>query len=97
MTSGLLISRITKNNLYKKYLIDRNNNNLTAYKTYRNLFNSTLRHSKKIYFEQNLEQAKHDPKRTWDLLREATNMKTTKSCIESISVVETAHQRIVSL
>jgi hypothetical protein len=60
--------------------------NTLTYKTYRNLYNSVLRCSKKLYFENNLKANAKNPKRTWDLLKEAIKTKSSNSKIDSITV-----------
>jgi hypothetical protein len=55
MTTGLLQSRKTKLELRKKSLNDPSPENLTNYKNFRNLYNKTLRESKKLYFEQKIQ------------------------------------------
>jgi hypothetical protein len=52
MTRGLLISRIQKNLLYNRL--------------YRNIYNSLLRKSKKMYFESNLKKYKTKPKKNME-------------------------------
>jgi hypothetical protein len=72
MTPGLLQSRKTKLNLRKISLNDPSVTNLENYKNFRNLYNTTLRGSKKVYFEQKIQQNKKNLKKTWDTLKEAT-------------------------
>ena len=71
MTRGLLTSRITKLNLLKKSINEPTNVNVNAYKNFRNIYNKTLRASRKLYFDVNFQHAKKNPKKTWDLIREA--------------------------
>ena len=54
MTRGLLISRLTKNNLLKANVLQRTPESAMAYKNYRNIYNKVLRASKKLYFKDNL-------------------------------------------
>ncbi len=62
-TPGLLISRITKNKLHKNSIKDPTPLNITKYKNYRNIFNSTLRKSKKLYYETNFLKYKKKQKK----------------------------------
>jgi len=55
MTEGLLISRLTKIKLCKAAAATRSLESANSYKAYRNLYNSVLRLSKKMYFEKNFE------------------------------------------
>ena len=53
MTSGLIISSLNKNNLYKKYLNNPNIFNKTTYLKYKNIFTSIIRAAqKKFYLDQ---------------------------------------------
>ena len=83
MTKGLLISRMTKNNLYKSAVKLRTNEAWIKFKSYRNIYNSVLRNSKKIYFSSNLEKNQKNPKKTWDLLKEAANISKSHEKIEN--------------
>ena len=65
--------------LYSEYISNRSPENLIKYKTYRNLYNSTLRKSKKSYFESKLHENQKDPKATWKFLNEAINRLSSKS------------------
>ncbi len=84
MTAGLLISRITKNMLHKTALCYPLPVNVEKYKTYRNLYNTVLRKSKTKYFDLN-ENVKN-PKKTWEILKEATVGAKSNSKIEKITV-----------
>ena len=84
MTNGLIISRAKKLELYKKFLKERNIEASNKYKKYRNLFNTLVRQAKKSYFNENFDKCKKDPKKTWDLLKEAANLKKPNSNIEKL-------------
>jgi hypothetical protein len=86
MTPGLLTSRNKKNTLHRVSLNNPTVLNLTNYKTYRNLYNKILRASKKLYFTSNLKQNIKNPKKTWDLLKEALNKSNCKSRIDTLKV-----------
>jgi len=45
-----------------------------------------LRLSKKMYFEKNFELHKNNPKKTWDLLKEAANLTKSNDTVEQIIV-----------
>jgi ABC-type long-subunit fatty acid transport system fused permease/ATPase subunit len=72
MTTGLLISRRTKNLLHKTSLVNPSPVNIAKFRNYRNLYNTLIRKSKAKYFEENLNANVKNPKKTWELLREAT-------------------------
>ena len=71
MTLGLLVSRSTKNELYKKSLVDHQNFH-EKYKMYRNLYHKVIRASKQLYLDSNFNKYQKCPKKTWDLLKETT-------------------------
>ena len=84
MPNELLISGQTKIKLHKTAIADPKPDNVSLYKRYRNLYNKISRASKKLYFSNSLYQAKKNPKKTWDLLREAMNSKTQPQKISKI-------------
>jgi len=86
VTSGILTSRKQKNLLHKKMIADPSDLNTNNYKTYRNVFNRVVRASKKLYFEQSLEKAKKNPKKTWEILKEATGCSNQNQEIQDIVV-----------
>jgi hypothetical protein len=79
MTNGLLISRKNKIKLQKNVALHKLPNDIIKFNKYRNIYNTLIRASKKLYFEQNLFINKRNPKKTWELLKEATNLTTGKS------------------
>ena len=84
MTNGLLTSRLTKIKLHKNSIALPSPDNVNLYKSYRNIFNKVARASKKLYFTSSLGKARNDPKKTWDILREAMNTKSTSAKITKI-------------
>jgi hypothetical protein len=86
MTTGLLISRQTKAKLHKIAVTNRLPEDILKFKQYRNVFNSLIRTSKKLYFEQNLCKNKGNSRKTWELLKEATNLTKSNNKIEKIKV-----------
>ena len=51
MTKGLLVSRANKLKLHKKSITEPTETNLSAYRSFRNLYTKILRASKKLYFD----------------------------------------------
>jgi hypothetical protein len=86
MTSGLLVSRKNKLKLHKTALCDPLPVNVAKYKSYRNIFNSLVRKSKSLYFEDSLNQNVGNPKKTWEILKEATVGTKTSSKIDKIVI-----------
>jgi Reverse transcriptase (RNA-dependent DNA polymerase) len=70
-TSGLLVSRRNKMLLSKRVAKVPNIENKSLYKRYRNMYNTIIRASKKLYFENALEKHQSNLKVTWDILRKA--------------------------
>jgi hypothetical protein len=58
MTGGLLVSRRTKLTFQKKSLAVPTDANISAFKSYRNIYNIVLHASKKMYFDSNLKNPK---------------------------------------
>jgi len=84
MTPELLEMRATKINLHKKALKSKAAHDSDIYKLYRNNYNTALRHSKQKYYAENLQKNIKNPKRTWDLLKEAANLNKANSKVDSI-------------
>ena len=63
ITKGIAKSSKTKQKLYKKYLKSRTNETETAYKLYKNLFESIKRRSEQNYYSEKLLRFKNDPKK----------------------------------
>ena len=58
-----------------------------TYKNYRNLYNKVIKTSKKLYFQNELIRHQSNLKKTWQLLRKATNSKVKKdNSITNITV-----------
>jgi hypothetical protein len=86
MTKGLLISRNRKNLLFKKKISSPTVENINNYRIYRNIYNSVLRRSKKLYFETALAKFKSKPKKIWEIINQATGSSNPKSKITEILV-----------
>ena len=84
LTKALLNSIKKKNVLYKRFL-----NNPTAqteflYKCYKNKLNHSLRVAKRLYYGNKIEETKSNIKRTWRLLNEILNKKSSKQNLPSV-------------
>jgi hypothetical protein len=86
MTNGLLISRTKKNELYKIYINSKSNNDKVQYTNYRNLYNTLIKTSKKLYYEDSLQKIKKDSKKTWDILKDAAGLKKRNNDIGNLTV-----------
>jgi len=89
MTEGLLTSRKNKNTLHKKMISDPTVANINAYKTYRNVYNKILRAGKKLFYEKSLNEAKRNPKKTWEILNDITGNKKVHNDIDEIKIGNT--------
>ena len=85
MTTGLLISRTNKQRLHKIALTDNVPFNWQQYRTYRNIFNKTVKQSKKLHYLSSIDKNVKNPKKTWDILRELTTGNKTQQSIDKIS------------
>ena len=78
-TSGMTVSRGEKNRLSSVAAMCPSLDNITKYRTYRNLYNKITRAAKKIYFEEELKNNKSNLKKTWNIIRQAIKLKSKKS------------------
>jgi len=86
MTRGLLVSRLNKIKLGNLSLSSPSIENTSKYKLYRNLYNSTLRLSKKNFFNSELKANQTNLKNTWNLLNLALNKKPKSNLINSLKI-----------
>ena len=70
ITKGIAKSFKKKQKLYKKYLKNCKPQNLATYKTYKNLFETTKRKSKKNYYSEKILSVKVDAKKIWKTMRD---------------------------
>jgi len=75
MTPGLLCSRKTKNILMKASIIEPSAANVSAFKTFRNLYNKLIRIRKINYYHEQIELNKSNLKKTWNIIYEVLNKK----------------------
>ena len=88
MTRGLLISRITKIKLLKQSVKNPNIVSSEAYRKYRNIFNSVLRASKKLYYKDQLKNNSKNPRKIWDLINPlTTKMKSAPIFVKLLQLV----------
>ena len=83
---GLLISRTNKLKLHKVALTDNVPYNWQQYRTYRNIFNKTVKLSKKLHYQTYIERNSKNPKKTWDILRELTSGRKEQTPINKLKV-----------
>ncbi len=78
MTAGLLISKTHKYDLHKKSIIEPQLY-LERYRNYRNLYNTLVRLSKKLYYDSKFVQYSNNPKKIWSLLNDLTGNKKSST------------------
>jgi len=86
MTAGLLVSRITKNKLFKAKLLDNSAANLQKYKDFKSVYSKTLRAAKKLYYQQKFEANVKNPKKTWETLNEVMGKEKRSANVEKINI-----------
>ena len=91
LTKGLLISRNKKNLLHKTYIKTPNQLNEMNYKTYRNLYNTLIRKSKKLHLSDKLFRNRKNPKKTWEIFNEAISKKKPNTKISEIESGNVTH------
>ena len=73
MTPGLLVSSRIKDKMYSKYLKCKNvylkGIKFIEYKEYRNIYNSLIRKTKKLYYLSKFDEANGDIKKTWEVIK----------------------------
>jgi hypothetical protein len=85
MTPGLLVSRNNKIKLHA-LSISKPTLFLQKYKQYRNIYNSLLRASKKLYYDYQFKKFSKNPKRTWELINELSNGGKKQTPISKLDV-----------
>ena len=98
MTRGLLISRLQKIKLGNVSLKTPSPENINQYKCYRNIYNSTVRLSKKNFFSSELKANQTNLKNTWNLLNLALNKKTKTNLVNSLNLngVDTTNSNLMA-
>jgi len=79
MTVGLLTSRRNKMALCTNSIKNPTLYNISAFKTYRNLYNKLVKTAKKLHYNSELLKNQKNLKQTWKILKEATNSNKNKS------------------
>ena len=71
ITARIKKSSKWKQQLYTKFLKNRNQKNETEYKNYKKLFESIKRHSKKLHFSKLIIKYENNIKKAWQIIKEA--------------------------
>ncbi len=78
-TKGLLVSRKNKNQLKMNFIECPTDANNSAYKKYLTIYNKVVREAKKMFYRTQLQKNQSNLKKTWALIRDATNLKPSKN------------------
>jgi exonuclease III len=70
MTKGLLISRLSKLKLEKAHATSPSTEKWDSFKLFRNIYNKTIKASKKLYYCKLLEANANNLRKTWAILNE---------------------------
>ena len=79
ITKGIAKSPKKKQRLHEKLLKNRTPKNEKTYKTYKNLFETIKRRSKKTFYSEKLQKFKDDAKKAWSVMKEILGKTTRKS------------------
>ena len=82
MTTGLMISFLTSNKLYRKCISKHKTHPAhIRYAKYRNMYNKLKQIAKTTYYGNQLNTLKNDSKKTWNLHKNVTEKNNYKSGI----------------
>ena len=79
LTTGILKSIKTKSRLYKLFLRKPSHERESNYKSFRNKLSCLVHVARKNYYDNKLDKARSNLKRTWKILNELNNRHVTKS------------------
>ena len=71
ITNGIEKSSKRKQRLYEKFLKNQNEKNKVEYKTYKKLFESVKKRSKKLHFSNLILKYEHNIKKNWEVIKES--------------------------
>lgn len=85
ISAGLLVSIKTRDRLKKECTINHNNILLiNKYKAYRNILTKVIKKAKYSYYRKLAQQNLKDPKKIWNIIKEATNEQRSRSEINNL-------------
>lgn len=76
----------TKNKLYKKYHRIPTLHNEIAYKTYKNNLKHLIQVSRKLYYNNALDEHKNNLKQTWQILKEVVGLPNKSACSKTFLI-----------
>ena len=71
ITKGIKKSSKRKQRTYSKFLNERNQKTKKEYQDYKNLFESSMKRSKKLYFSKVILNYKNNIKKNWQVIKKA--------------------------
>lgn len=74
MSHGLLKSRKTKLKLARRLKSNPSNANKAYFRRYRNVYITTVKKAKKLYYRHKITSARKNSKKIWDTLKQALNL-----------------------
>jgi len=86
MTTGLLVSRRTKDNLHLLAMSDPSPLNIDKYKTYKSIYQRTIRAAKKLHISNTITANAKNPKKTWQVLNEILGKDSKSDTVSQINV-----------
>lgn len=99
MSTGLLNSSIHKSKLMMKKIRNPTEHHIQAYKTFNSIYNKTIRAAKQTYYKNILNNHKTDTKRTWKILNESIQKRSTKPNLSNkflINGTDTENSQIIA-
>ena len=86
MTFGLLTSRETKENLHQKFVRTRNQNDLTTYKRYKQIYEKLIRLSKSMFWTDFFQENLSNIKKIWNKANSALNRGKKDQCFPAFFI-----------
>ncbi len=99
ITTGIIISAKSKSKLLQKKIKNPTEQNVLAYKKFLTIYNRTIRAAKYAYYDKVLREHSSDSKRTWKILNESIQKRSTKSSLSKkylVDGVETENPQIIA-
>lgn len=85
ITAGILVSIKRKDKLFKRHIKNPSGVNKTIYSQYRNKLNHVIKFSRKLYFNNKFDNARSNPKGTWDTINQLLHKGRKQSSYPSFS------------
>ena len=93
ITKGILVSIKTKNQLYRRTLKDKSQSAIRHFKSYRNTLTHVKELAKKQYFNNQVQNARHNSKLVWKTINDLVRYKKIRS--QDITGLEFENDKII--